>query len=162
MFLIAPDYDQTHQQLCTQRLLYWKYVKFIRFGNLLYGKVMNIKCITHLFVARNYHLRIVRSLIHLLSSRQLLNNTTEMWYYIICVILVIVVWFLSILIFSEQIRKSVFAEFFTSRFISLWYESLFISLKYYQLEKFTEFPSDPTAGKLVFVASPLEISIHFH
>lgn len=122
---------------------------------------MNIKCITHLFVARNYHLRIVRSLTSSFR-RQLLNNTTEMWYYIICVILVIVVWFLAILIFSEQIRKSVFAEFFTSRFISLWYESLFISLKYYQLEKFTEFPSDPTAGKLVFVASSRQISINFH
>lgn len=110
-------------------------------------------------MARNYHLRISVSFSSSFNN-QLQNNTKEMWYYIICVIVIIVLWFLSILIFSEQIRKSVFAEFFTSKFISLWYESLFLSLKYYQLQKFTELRSEKSAAKLVLICQNTSTWIH--
>lgn len=83
-----------------------------------------------------------------------------MWFYLISVIVLIVLWFLACLIFSEQIRKSVFAEFYTSRMISLWYESLFISLKYYQLEKFTKFKLEESTEKLVYTCDASVLKFH--
>ncbi|KAG4066644.1 hypothetical protein HA402_007280 [Bradysia odoriphaga] len=71
-----------------------------------------------------------------------------MWYYYIGVIVLIVLWFLAIVIFSEQIRKSVFAEFFTCRLISLWNESMFLTSKYYQLENFSELKAETSDGQL--------------
>lgn len=78
-----------------------------------------------------------------------------MWYYIICVI---ILWFLLILIRSEQIRKSIFAEFYTSKCISLWFESLFVPLKFYQLKKFTELKAETSTEKLVICVDLMKIT----
>lgn len=74
----------------------------------------------------------------------------EMVYYCAGLLVVIVLWFLVIVIFSEQIRKSIFADFFTLQHIRLLKDSWFLIPKHHQLKEFSELNTGTSVGELVW------------
>lgn len=97
--------------------------------------------ITHQCVAINYHFRVVSFTIFNFILQLVVGTMWDMLLYLIFILLVIVLYFLTVIIISEHVRKSIFADLFTSKLISLWFERLFTPLKFYQLKEFSELKS---------------------
>lgn len=81
-----------------------------------------------------------------------------MWFYYIALLVLIFLYFLIIFVVSEQIRKSIFVDFFTSKTISLWNYSKFSPLKHYQLGQFAELKPDASSGQLVKICETKKMS----
>lgn len=79
----------------------------------------------------------------------MIDYLSELFYYMFFGLFIIVSLVLLVLASSEQFRKTLFAEFLTSKWISEWFSGLYIEHKIVHFNEFSELKAPNPKEKLV-------------